>query len=375
MPCNPDNPKARNPNYECNPITNRWIKKKRIHKSLARNKTATKEKVVVVVKTKTATKEKAAVKTKTTTKEKANVKSKTGNCNPMNSRARDPRFKCNPITKRWVLVSGRIGRRVKQKTGCDPLSIHANDPTYECDKETNLWMSVDDIIKRDLVRSNPFLSNIQNIQNKTLNQVLTLIEENNGNRTKQKTKTSAQKQQHKQAWNKTCKEMEEKCPMETDLSGDNWCSLEPKDVFYYEKNGKRFCYGVDEIFSIIHLGFTARDTSYQIPPLRLQLPRDSYDRTPFTKSFFKAFKDHIKKHRQIPKQPEVCYFLKYYKFFYDNSYIQQIMNQVDPSKVQLSNAIDRFLMGQREIDINMNTSKWFWLAGKEPTNKFNYIFS
>lgn len=350
MPCNPNNPKANDRNYECNPLTNRWIKKKR--------PTRRRENVV---------KEKTTITT-------------TGNCNPTSVKARDPNYRCNPLTNRWVkMVVRRNKTAVKEKRGCDPRSPHATDPTYECDPRTNQWVPSDEIIKRDIIRAHPFLSTISNIQNKSLQQVLQLVEnagrqKSKQEKTKQKVVAVQKSKQKTTSWQKTCKEMEAKCPMETDLSGDNWCSLDKKDVFYYVKDGKRFCYGVEEIFSIIHLGFTARDTSYQVPPLRLQLPRDSYDRSSFTKEFFKAFHEHIKKHRQIPKEPEVLYFLKYYKAFYDNRDIQQFLTQVDPPKVQLSNAIDRFLMTQREIDINMDTSKWFWLTGKEPRNKRTYLF-
>lgn len=269
---------------------------------------------------------------------------------------------------------------MKEKIGCDPRSPHATDPTYECDPRTNQWVPSAEIIKRDIIRAHPFLAAISNIQNKSLQQVLQLVENVGRQKSKQqKTKQKVvavqkSKQKTKTTWQTTCKEMEEKCPMQTDLSGDNWCSLDKKDVFYYVKDGKRFCYGVEEIFSIIHLGFTARDTSYQVPPLRLQLPRDSYDRSSFTKEFFKAFREHIKKHGQTPKEPEVLYFLKYYMEFYNNRNIQQYLTDMDPPKVHLSNAIDNFLMAHEEIDINMNTSKWFWLAGKEPRNKRTYLF-
>lgn len=347
MPCNPTNPKANNINYECNPLTNRWVKK--AGRVAGRNKMAVKQKVVVVVKEKSTA---------------------TGNCNPASVKARDPNYRCNPLTNRWVR---RTKTAVKEKVGCDPRSPHATNPSYECDPATHQWVPSDEIIKRDIIRAHPFLAAISNIQNKSLQQVLHLVENAGRQKSKQKTTTKT-KQKTTTTWQKTCKEMEEKCPMDTDLSGDNWCSLDKKDVFYYVKDGKRYCYGVEEIFSIIHLGFTARDTSYQVPPLRLQLPRDSYDRSSFTKDFFKAFKEHIKKHRQMPKEPEVCYFLKYYKNFYDNRDIQRFLTQVDPNKVQLSNIIDRFLMTHREIDINMNTSKWFWLTGKEPRNKKTYLF-
>jgi hypothetical protein len=339
------------------------------------NKTrVVKEKMVVVVKQKTVV----------------------GNCNPKSAKAQDPKYECNPLTNRWVKVR-RVGKEkvVGQTTGCDPRSPFANNPAYECDPETNRWMPTDWLIKREIIRAHPHLTSIPNIYDRPLSYIIRLVDNPGNNKTKAKTtktkakttktKTKAvktkvktiQKQKQKQddGWQKTCKEMEEMCPMETDLSGDNWCSLDPKSVFYYKKDNKRFCYGVEEIFSIIHLGFTARDTSYEVPPLRLQLPRDSYDRTPFPKEFFKLFKEHIYKNRIYPSQPEVCYFLKNYRKFYDDTDIKPFLTQTDPNKVQLSNAINRFLLKDRSIDINMNTSKWVWLPGKKPLNLRLYIWA
>lgn len=341
MPCNPQNPKANDPNYECNPKTNRWVKKK-----------------VVAVRL-----EKTKIKTNTKT-----AAIPIGNCNPKNPKANDPNYTCNPKTNRWVKVKTAARR---EKTGCDPRSPHANNPSYGCDQATRQWVPNEELVKRDIIKAHPFLATVPDIQRKTLYQVFQLVEAAAG---RQKNKTKQQKTKTK-TWDTACKEMEEKCPMETDLSGDNWCSLDPKDVFYFTKDGKRFCYGVEEIFSIIHMGFTARDTSYQVPPLRFQLPRDSYDRTPFSKEFFHAFQKHLKKHPHIPKEPEVCYFLKFYKEFYDSPSIHPFLTETNPNKVQLSNAIDNFLMKHRHIDINMDTSRWFWMAGKEPRNKKTYMMS
>lgn len=220
---------------------------------------------------------------------------------------------------------------------CNPNNPKARDGRYECNPLTNRW-----------------------VLKKTRKEKTTII----------KTKTKQQS-----TWNKTCKEMEQKCPMETDLSGDPWCSLSEKDVFYYKKDNKHFCYGVDEIFSIIHLGFTARDTSYEVPPPRLQLPRDSYDRTPFTADFMTKFRDHVRRHRHTPHHPEVCYFLKHVDGFYNDRAITPFLHRSNPDKVQLSNAIITFLMRHREIDFNLHTDKWKWMPGKKPVSMIRYLSS
>lgn len=65
MPCNINHPKAKDPNYECNPITNRWVMKKNRHIDI----------------------------------DSANIP---GRCNPNHPKANDPNYECNPATNRWV---------------------------------------------------------------------------------------------------------------------------------------------------------------------------------------------------------------------------------------------------------------------------------
>lgn len=302
MPCNQKNPKAQDPNYECNPRTNRWNKKKQP--------------------TITKTKQKVMIKSKT----------KTSDCNQKNPKAQDPNYECNPYTKRWNKKKHTRNKIVQKIQDGDIIS---------------------NVLRKDLIHQYPLLKNVPNIQTKPIHEILDLIPV--------------------LEWKEKCKKMEESCPMDTDLSGDKWCSLRPKDVFYYQKDGKNYCYGVKEIFSIIHLGFTARDTSYEVPPLRLQLPRDSYDRSVFTKDFFKALKEHIFKYGIIPHEPEVCYFLKYYEKFYMDRAIRSFLTQTDPNKVQLSNAIQKFLLKYKSIGLNLNTDKWFWKRSR-PNDMINFIF-
>lgn len=296
-------------------------------------------------------------------------------CNPNNPKAQDPNYSCNPATNRWVKKKGTVVKT--NKTGnCNPTNPKAQDPIYECNPTTNRWVKKKPINKEKekVALVTMIVEKVKNMLTKTKTKDKTKTKTKNKTKSKDKTKTKSKDKTNEKTWDNECKKMEQECPMETDLSGDTWCSLNEKDVFHFKDNNKHFCYGVLEIFSIIHMGFTARDTSYEVPPLRFQLPRDSYDRTPFTKKFFVEFMKHIKKHKQVPTQPEVCYFLKHFENFYNDPVIQPFLTQKDPNKVPLSNAIDQFLLRFREIDINFHTSEWYWLQGKQPRNMKKYLF-
>lgn len=84
--------------------------------------------------------------------------------------------------------------------------------------------------------------------------------------------TQTQRVQQTQSWSNKCKQLEKNCPMSSTLLGDEWCDVDEKDVIY--TNNYNMCFEYRELLRVIHEGFVALDTSYQVPPLRLKLPRD-----------------------------------------------------------------------------------------------------
>lgn len=149
--------------------------------------------------------------------------------------------------------------------------------------------------------------------------------------------------------------MEKTCPMDTDLEGDNWCSLQQKDIVYYNEDGNVYCYKIVDVLKIIHQEFTALDTSYQLPPLRLNLPRDSFNRSVFPLKFIDAVVKKIKRNTITADVafPEVMYFLRHRKRFYQK--LEPFLTQREPNKVQLSQAIEGFLKGSRNLVMKRDT--------------------
>lgn len=170
--------------------------------------------------------------------------------------------------------------------------------------------------------------------------------------------------------------MEKTCPMDTDLEGDNWCSLQQKDVVYYKEDGNVYCYKVVDVLKIIHREFTALDTSYQLPPLRLNLPRDSFNRSVFPLKFIDAVVKKIKRNTITADVafPEVMYFLRHRNRFYRT--LQSFLTQREPNKVQLSQAIERFFTASRDLTMQRQTRdqiKWNFRTNVPVRRLYDYI--
>jgi hypothetical protein len=131
--------------------------------------------------------------------------------------------------------------------------------------------------------------------------------------------------------------MENKCPMSSTLLGDEWCDVKKEDVIYTKDY--KMCFEYSELLRVIHEGFVAVDTSYQIPPLRLKLPRDPM-RQFIPKSVVKKIllnKDAFERNEEYWMDNEdMSYFLihldNFYKTFDKPKYKSPNMNQVELSK-------------------------------------------
>lgn len=129
-----------------------------------------------------------------------------------------------------------------------------------------------------------------------------------------------------------------RCENEGTLQGQEWKDLRPNDVVSFGK----YCFTLPEIFSILHTEFTATDTSYQVPPLRLQVPRDPYTRQPFTLEFMKQVRNKLTL-TTMPEYPEVLYFFHHLLDFYKLPVVKEVMENKNVSKASMSMAISNFL--------------------------------
>jgi hypothetical protein len=113
------------------------------------------------------------------------------------------------------------------------------------------------------------------------------------------------------------------------------------------------------------------DTSYGIPPLRLQIPSEPFGRIPFRLPFFlelrkKATEDNL------PVYPEVMYFLRNVRKFYaEDGPVHRFLSQIDPHKAQVSASIEKFLLNKKILQMVRSGQR----ANTEISWKFNNVIS
>jgi hypothetical protein len=126
------------------------------------------------------------------------------------------------------------------------------------------------------------------------------------------------------------------------LQSQQWKDVSKENVIQFSG----YCFTLPEIYGMIHRAFTSTDTSYGIPPLRLQIPSEPFGRIPFTLDFFLQLRKKIKENKieTIPTFPDVLYFLRFVRKFYaPDGPIHRFLSMRDPSKVEVSRAIENFL--------------------------------
>lgn len=180
-----------------------------------------------------------------------------------------------------------------------------------------------------------------------------------------------------------CKHMKKICPTETDLTGLDWCEYDESAFCYYKDKKTKLvsCYSVNDILDILSSTFTGGGEE----TILLQPPRDPYTRKVLSEDFFKKY---LKEMRRLKydnfgdaASPHTAYFLRNYKKFYADPKIKPYLNKntlTNQEKWKLSDAIEDFLTRTNEIrhgwDVN-NNRWWFWVSGKKPADKFEYIYN
>jgi len=151
------------------------------------------------------------------------------------------------------------------------------------------------------------------------------------------------------------------------LQSQEWKDVSRKDVIRFQG----YCFTLSEIYSLLHRAFTSVDTSYGIPPLRLQIPSEPFGRIPFRLPFFlelrkKATEDNL------PIYPEVMYFLRNVRKFYaEDGPVHRFLSQIDPHKAQVSASIEKFLLNKNKLQMVRSGQR----ASTEISWKFNNVIS
>lgn len=130
-------------------------------------------------------------------------------------------------------------------------------------------------------------------------------------------KSSAPKTNKGKRWQQECKEWETKCPADVSLVGDRWCEHTIKSDLLRDP-AYRFCFTKDELLSILHSAFTTLDDSYEVPQLRLTLPRDPYRRDVIPLDLLKHLKQRMTKKDKtmlVREYPEIDYLFDHLEEF------------------------------------------------------------
>jgi hypothetical protein len=285
-------------------------------------------------------------------------------CNQASPKAQDPQYECNPRTGRWI--KRRPQRSQRLNLTCNQANPKAQDPQYECNPRTGRW------IKRRQQRYPPF-----NFSEEEWIDILNPLIPNHRQMSKRAILARFNAlMTTEETWAQKCKRMEKECPMDCDLETNEWCSFpDERGLFFWRHNGDVFCYRFDEIFQNLHREFTALDTSYQIPPLRLKIPRDTYTRRFYTREFFDEFMATLQRqptYRFSHNFPEVLYFLRYYREFFTQQHQFAHM-----SPVAMSQYVEAFFNRYPELNLqrvnNGMEIQWIFRPRSRSRNIRHYL--
>jgi len=106
-------------------------------------------------------------------------------------------------------------------------------------------------------------------------------------------------------WSQRCKQLQRRCPSDTSLTADEWCSLRKQDVVFLADYS--FCEGIRDIISLIHASLTGVNPYTRAPEPRIV--RNPLNRQPFDIGLLIMIRDHCVDNDIRPEYPEVVFML------------------------------------------------------------------
>ena len=106
-------------------------------------------------------------------------------------------------------------------------------------------------------------------------------------------------------WSQRCKQLQQRCPSNTSLTADEWCSLKKEDVVFL--NDYSFCEGIGDIISLIFTSLTGVNPYTRVPEPRFV--RNPLNRQPFDIGLLILIRDHCIENDIRPQYPEVVFML------------------------------------------------------------------
>lgn len=213
-------------------------------------------------------------------------------CSATNPKSTDPDYVCNPITNRWVKRTGKIGKNI-------PATAAAVAQAQA--------LAVAPVVAPPSPK--PKAKPKKNKPSAKPKQA-----------TKAKPAPKKPKQAPKPKSPKQCKQMEEKCAMNTDMLGEEWCSIKPANRLVSFDNFK-FCTTLDEFYttieSALNNGISGRTPEgFHFSHSQPTIPREPFRREMIPEKMVEAVYKKMKELKRYPKTPATQYFMKHYKEFY-----------------------------------------------------------
>jgi hypothetical protein len=253
---------------------------------------------------------------------------------------------CNPITNRWVKRSGKIGKNIPSVAIATAVVAAQAQALVQAQAQAQL-----PVVTAPSPKSKPKAK--AQPKKKTL--------------PKPKPKQSKPKPATKKPKSPTkkpkspelCKKMEEKCAMNTDMLGEEWCSIKPANRLVSFDNFK-FCTTLDEFYttieSALNNGINGRTPEgFHFSHSQPTIPREPFRREMIPEKMVEAVYKKMKELKRYPKTPATQFFMKHYKEFYRTI--------GDPNKKHEDELKNKFTVGRRIAGFLGDSSKPYHLTG------------
>jgi len=217
-------------------------------------------------------------------------------CNPQNPKALNPEYICNERTNRW-----NLRRRLARNSATANTPTPAGGGGHEEVRMLKKWELL-------LLPQARLIRGRHAMRRGDLAQAI--IRWRNGG--VQAVNRQQQPQGPSPSFRRQCQEWEEKCPMDSTLEGDTWCSF-PNDRSFIRLPDWSFCTTIEEVLSLLQSSLTNYD--YTVGAPRLNLPTNPYNREYLPLDVYETILGQIRnmpraKQKEIAKKyPVVALFL------------------------------------------------------------------
>jgi len=255
-------------------------------------------------------------------------------CSTTNPKSTDPAYVCNPITNRWVKRTGKVGRNIPA------VAVVAAVAQAQAQAQAPV---VSALSPKPKAKAPP--------KKKTPSKP---------KQSKPKPATKKPKSPTKKPKSpELCKKMEEKCAMNTDMLGEEWCTIKPSNHLVSFDNF-RFCTTLDEFYttieSALNNGISNRTMEgFHISHSQPTIPREPFRREMIPEKMIEAVYKKMKELKRYPKTPATQFFMKHYKEFYRTI--------GDPYKKHEDELKKKFVVGRRIAEFLGDSSKPNHLTG------------